>query len=68
MNADEGVWNHLKSRLANGRPDSQAELMDALADEVCRLAASQNLLRGCIRQSELPWLLPWRLNYCCGAL
>jgi hypothetical protein len=54
LNPDEGVWNYLKSTLANGRPDTQAELMDVLADEICRLAASQPLLRACIQQSELP--------------
>ena len=54
LNPDEGVWNHLKTRLANGRPDTQAELMDILAEEICHLAASQPLLRGCIAQSELP--------------
>lgn len=58
LNPDEGVWNQLKSTLANGRPDTQAELMDVLSDEVCRLAASQSLLRGCILQSELPSFLP----------
>jgi transposase len=58
LNPDEGVWNHLKRTLANGRPDTQAELMDVLADEICRLAASQSLLRGCIQQSELPPFLP----------
>ena len=58
LNPDEGVWNHLKSTLANGRPDTQAELMDVLANEICRLAASQPLLRGCIQQSELPLFLP----------
>ena len=41
LNPDEGVWNHIKSQLANGRPDTQAELMDVLADEICHLAASQ---------------------------
>ena len=30
LNPDEGVWNHLKSTLASGRPDTQAELMDVL--------------------------------------
>ncbi len=54
LNPDEGVWNHLKRRLANGRPDTPAELMDVLAEEVCRLAASPTLLRGCLEQSELP--------------
>jgi transposase len=58
LNPDEGVWNHLKTTLANGRPDTQAELMDVLADEVCRLAASPSLLRACIRQSDLPLFLP----------
>jgi transposase len=58
LNPDESVWNHLKRTLANGRPDNQAELMDVLADEICRLAASQSLLRGCIEQSELPPFLP----------
>jgi transposase len=54
LNPDESVWNHLKRKLANGRPDTQSELMDVLVDEICRLAASQSLLRGCIQQSELP--------------
>ena len=58
LNPDEGVWNQLKSRLANGRPDTQAELMDVLAEEICRLAASQPLLRGCIEGSDLPPFLP----------
>jgi transposase len=58
LNPDEGVWNHLKCTLANGRPDTQAELMDVLADEICRLAASQSLLQGCIQQPDLPSFLP----------
>ena len=58
LNPDEGVWNHLKSTLANGRPDSKEELMDVLSAEICGLAASQRLLRGCIQQSKLPPFLP----------
>ena len=58
LNPDEGVWNHLKSTLANGRPDTQAELMDVLSDEICNLATSQPLLWGCIQQSDLPPFLP----------
>lgn len=54
LNPDEGVWNQLKRRLANGRPDSKAELLDVLGEEIGRLASSQPLLRGCINQSELP--------------
>lgn len=54
LNPDEGVWNHIKNTLANGRPDTQAELMDVLCDEICRLSDSQPLLRACIQHSELP--------------
>ena len=54
LNPDEGVWNHLKKTLANGRPDTQGQLMDVLTEEICRLAGSQPLLRGCIQQSDLP--------------
>jgi transposase len=57
LNPDEGVWNHLKSALANGRPDTQTELMDVLSEEICNLASSQPLLRGCIQQSGLPLFL-----------
>jgi hypothetical protein len=55
---DEGVWNQLKKRLANGRPESKAELRDVLGEEIRRLASSPQLLRGCIEQSELPASLP----------
>lgn len=58
LNPDEGVWNHLKGTLANGRPDSKEELMDVLSAEICALATSQHLLRGCIQQSDLPPFLP----------
>jgi len=54
LNPDEGVWNHLKRAMANGRPDTQAELMDVLTNEICHLGASPRLLRGCIQHSELP--------------
>ena len=58
LNPDEGVWNHLKKKLANGRPDTKNELIDLLSYEICRIAASQPLLRGCIKQSDLPSFLP----------
>ena len=58
LNPDEGVWHQLKGRLANGRPDTKAELMDVLSDEIGRLARSQQLLRGCIHQSELSSFWP----------
>jgi transposase len=58
LNPDEGVWNQLKRRLANGRPDTKAQLMDVLSEEICRLASSQQLLRGCIHQSDLSSFWP----------
>lgn len=53
LNPDEGVWQLLKARLANGRLDTSAALMDVLTEEVCRLAAAPALLRACIEQSDL---------------
>lgn len=58
LNPDEGVWNLLKRNLANGRPDTIRELMEVLSEEIRGLAGSQILLRGCIRQSDLPPFLP----------
>lgn len=58
LNPDEGVWNHLKRTLATGRPDTQAELMDVLANEICHLGASPRLLRGCIQHAGLPFFGP----------
>jgi len=54
LNPDEGVWNHLKRTLANGHPDTQAELMDVLAEEICHLVASQSLLQERNQQPDLP--------------
>jgi transposase len=58
LNPDEGVWTHLKRGLSNGRPDNRDELMEELITEIQKLTGSQNLLRGCIHQSELPPFLP----------
>lgn len=58
LNPDEGVWHLLKDRLADGPPDTRADLMGVLADAICRVTASQPLLRGCIAQSDLPPFLP----------
>ncbi|MDD8039997.1 MAG: transposase, partial [Acidobacteriota bacterium] len=58
LNPDEGVWSLLKRRWANGRPDTVSELMDALSKEIREVTGSQQLLRGCIHQSDLPPFLP----------
>jgi transposase len=58
LNPDEAVWGLLKGKLANGRPDDIRELEEDLQKEFRQLARSQSKLRGCIRQSELPFSLP----------
>jgi transposase len=58
LNPDEGVWGALKGKLANGRPDSIAELGKELLRELRKINRSQSRLRGYIRQSELSFLLP----------
>jgi transposase len=65
LNPDEGVWGLLKGRLANGRPDDIDELADDLQKEFRAIAGSQRKLRWCIRQSELPFLMPETLHYFC---
>jgi putative transposase len=57
LNPDEGVWGLLKRRLANGRPDTLDVLTEDLRLEFKSIARSQRKLRGCIRQSELPFYL-----------
>jgi len=58
LNPTEGVWGLLKGRLANGRPDDVDELAEDLQTEFRAIARSQRKLRGCIHQSELPFLIP----------
>jgi putative transposase len=58
LNPDEGVWALLKGKLANGCPDDLQDLAGQLQEEFRQLAGSQPKLRGCIRQSELPFYLP----------
>ena len=57
LNPEEGVWALMKGKLANGRPDDLAELVEQLQIEFRHIAQSQPALRGCIRQSELPFSL-----------
>ncbi len=58
LNPDEGVWGILKRRLANGRPDNTQKLSLHLQKEFRSLARSQTRLKGCVRQSGLPFQLP----------
>ncbi len=54
LNPDEGVWTLAKGALANGRPDSREALRAELLDALLRTRNSQQLLRGCFTQSDLP--------------
>lgn len=58
LNPDEGVWQLAKRALANGRPDSQPELMRRLRTHLTRLQRSAPHLRGCIRASDLSLHFP----------
>lgn len=58
LNPDEGVWSLAKRKLANGRPDDLSVLLLGLKRTFRRIAASPHLLRGCVKQSDLPPFLP----------
>jgi hypothetical protein len=58
LNPDEGVWGWMKGRLANSCPDDLQELAKDLQREFRMLARSQDRLKGCILQSELPFPMP----------
>ena len=54
LNPDEMVWQHLKGRLANGSPDTVAELLADMTRVARQLRRTPALLRACILASELP--------------
>ena len=54
LNPDEQVWNHFKATLANGCPMTLDELVDDLSRVARRARRSPALLRGFIRESDLP--------------
>lgn len=58
LNPDEGVWALTKRALANGRPDTLAELAVDLVWSLEEVRKSPALLRSCITQSGLPLFLP----------
>jgi len=57
LNPDEGVWQLAKRALANGRPNSQRELLRRLRAQLARLRRSAKHLRGCVRASDLSLIL-----------
>jgi len=57
LNPDEGVWQHLKRLLSNGRPDSLDELVDVLITEMECLTHSPALLKAFVQHSSLPFFL-----------
>lgn len=58
LNPDEGVWSQAKDTLANGRPDTLAELWQHLFHTLDDIGHSPSKLRACIHQSDLPPFLP----------
>ena len=54
LNPIEAAWHAAKLPLANGRPEDIWQLGRALLDSLGQARASQQTLRGCIAQSELP--------------
>jgi hypothetical protein len=57
LNPDEGVWGWTKyGRLANLAAHDKDELWDRVVDELVEVKFRPDLLRGFIRQSELPGL------------
>jgi len=54
LNPDELVWNYLKGELANGSPDTVAELLDELTRVTRRLRRAPALLRAFVVGTELP--------------
>lgn len=58
LNPDEGVWDHTKQALANGRPNTVQELFQDVLSELKQLRHSAPTLRACIHTSALPSFLP----------
>jgi hypothetical protein len=57
LNPDEGVWGWAKyGRLANLAAGDRDELWDRVVEEVIAVKHRPDLLRGFIRQTELPGL------------
>jgi transposase len=57
LNPDEGVWGWAKyGRLANLAADDKDELWDRVVEELITVKHRPDLLRGFIRQTELPGL------------
>ena len=56
LNPIEAAWNAVKHPLANGRPDDIYDLARALLKSLRKAGGSQHTLRGCVAQSEFPFL------------
>jgi transposase len=57
LNPDEGVWSQAKRALANSCPTDIEELTEDIIRSRNQIGESQNKLRGCVEQSELPSFL-----------
>jgi transposase len=57
LNPDEGVWSLAKRVLANRCPDDLEELVEDVIHSINGIRNSNQKLRGCVVQSELPSFL-----------
>jgi transposase len=62
LNPIEAAWHAVKYPLANGQPDTIPQLGRALLVSLRKARASQRVLRGCLKQSDLPPFLPRTLH------
>jgi len=63
LNPIEAAWHAVKHPLANAQPDDIPQLARALLCSLRKARSSQRVLRGCIRQSDLPPFLSRSLHY-----
>ncbi|MGH7319840.1 MAG: IS630 family transposase, partial [Candidatus Rokuibacteriota bacterium] len=57
LNPDELVWAHFKAKLANGHPETLADLMATLCRLTRKVPQRPDLIRSFITGSELPSFL-----------
>ena len=57
LNPDEGVWSLAKRDMANSCPNDVDRLTEDILGSIEAIRNSQEKLRGCIAQSELPFSL-----------
>jgi len=57
LNPDEFVWTHFKAALANGQPDTQAQLLMTLCRLTAKVRRRPALIRSFVAAADLPAFL-----------